>query len=490
MSIQTFDWGYIHWIYEANKDGNIPIYIGISHMKPNIIQGSHIHYGDEQIMYILQGKGKQYINGIEYEIQENAWFRIGIGSSHETVNEGEEEIIKLLISFPKNDKIGEKYRLEMPDNCLLELSDIMDKVKIKDKLNFPVTILSKNDTVIYSSNFYTEYCNKKCSINKNPLNCELMVKKNGDKSPQYSHVNSYRCENNISVFNKPIVYNNELLGYVVFGHISEYAMNIQAVETNIPKSTVAGVITIMNDIVETILDVFEIELTKIVLRNNNKDINNYIKQEEQMKKDLDILTNEMLSIKINNHFLFNTLNAIANLSIKGDKLQTYKSIIELSKLFRYSVEKGHDLVMLIEEMDHVKNYIELQKLRYNKRFSINYNISKVTLSKKIPFNILQPIVENIYIHSSPKSNKNIGIKITTELKNGFLFIEIADNGKGMEKDKLRIIKSSFTEDNENESGLIMVYKKLRRFYGDNFTMKINSVQDIGTKVLVKIPIEE
>ena len=98
--IQKLDWGVIEWIYEPEQGSSDHLKVGISVMYPKAFQPRHIHYGDEQFMYIISGHGWQKIGEEKCSIEPGKYFHISAGMDHETFNTGTEPIVKLLISLP------------------------------------------------------------------------------------------------------------------------------------------------------------------------------------------------------------------------------------------------------------------------------------------------------------------------------------------------------------------------------------------------------
>ena len=170
--IQYFDWGNIEWIYEPDtKNSTNIMHIGISTILPGKRQKEHIHYGDEQLLYVLSGQGEQLI-GKELSIKEpGSLFHIDAGSVHEAINSGEEPIKELLISIPVyynqrnplNDILssGEVHKENFEDTIVLN-----DKIKhlydeAIDILGIPLSIFDRKNEPVIISHKYPEFCIKK-----------------------------------------------------------------------------------------------------------------------------------------------------------------------------------------------------------------------------------------------------------------------------------------------------------------------------------------
>ncbi len=202
-----------------------------------------------------------------------------------------------------------------------------------------------------------------------------------------------------------------------------------------------------------------------------------------------------LQSQINPHFLYNTLESIkAMAAIKG-----VNEIIDmtkaLSRILRYGV-KGADEVKLSEELEIVKAYIQIQKVRFGDRFEVYFHMSPSTLESLIPRMILQPLVENAIFHGLEPSMKRGSLTIRSDIDEGnTLIISITDNGVGMEAHKLEETKSkllSIDIDNPlkvtSGIGIFNVNNRIRLKWGKEFGISIDSKLDIGTEVILKIPV--
>lgn len=190
------------------------------------------------------------------------------------------------------------------------------------------------------------------------------------------------------------------------------------------------------------------------------------------------LKSELAALKaqLNPHFLYNTFNTI-NASLPPEQENTRVMIAKLSDLFRYQL-KGtkKELVPLMDEIDFVKTYLELEHERFQERLTYEINISPEAKAKMIPPMILQPIVENAVKHGiAPKIE---GGKIVIDIKthNNHLIFNIIDNGIGL------------NDQNKGEGiGLANTKLRLEKLYGE--ALHIRNHQDAGVQVDFRIPIQ-
>jgi two-component system sensor histidine kinase YesM len=231
-----------------------------------------------------------------------------------------------------------------------------------------------------------------------------------------------------------------------------------------------------------------IKKIRILIDNNNKE------HEKLKKAELNIM-----QAQINPHFLYNSLDAIIWMAEGGDKEKIIDIVSALSGFFRISLSKGADIINLEREIEHCKNYLIIQKMRYGELLSYSFNIDKRILSEKIIKITLQPIVENAIYHGI-KNKKNGGsVKISAFMKNeDEIEIVVEDNGIGIKENKLleirkTLLKSDSTEDNENNIniqkgfGINNVNERIKLYFGEEYGLNIDSTWQEGTKVSIKIP---
>ncbi len=208
-------------------------------------------------------------------------------------------------------------------------------------------------------------------------------------------------------------------------------------------------------------------------------------KEEQEKKEVEL---EALHAQINPHFLYNTLTTIKWMAkIQGNN-SVSRAIVALIKLLRVSTNLGTDTITLKEELDYVENYVVIQKLKYNEGINLSHDIEPSCLEVMMPKLILQPIVENAIIYGINEDHKDINIKISAYRKDMELYIEITDDGPGIQTDIVEEILRSKTDKNKfSKVGLNNINQRIKLYYGKEYGLSIETKLGAGTKVIVKIP---
>lgn len=198
----------------------------------------------------------------------------------------------------------------------------------------------------------------------------------------------------------------------------------------------------------------------------------------------------VLQAQVKPHFLYNTLDAMGYLALSGKCDEVYEALEALGGYYRTSLSKGSEIITLGEEIDIVKNYFLLQRLRYGDIFTDTYEVDENLLHIKILKLVLQPIAENALYHGiKPKGEKG-SIKFIVVLVDNLMKISIEDNGVGMTEEELDKVVSDKIENNNLSFGLRGTIERLRIFYGISQVYEIESRKRYGTKVTITIPIEE
>ncbi|WDC84361.1 histidine kinase [Caloramator sp. mosi_1] len=176
------------------------------------------------------------------------------------------------------------------------------------------------------------------------------------------------------------------------------------------------------------------------------EMENRLKEQELQNLRMGSLLKEAelkyLQSQINPHFLFNTLNAAAQLSLIEGAEQTSDFIENIAELFRYNLKNIDDLVPLRDEIEHVINYMQILKMRFGNRIDFYTDIDEMALDTKIPRITLQPIVENAYIHGLQHLERKGEIHINVKTELDYVLIDVIDNGMGMDEDCIKGIISS------------------------------------------------
>jgi len=209
-----------------------------------------------------------------------------------------------------------------------------------------------------------------------------------------------------------------------------------------------------------------------------------IKEHEKEKRMAEL---SFLQAQINPHFLYNTLSGARFLVSMNKTKEAEEMLYRFSKVLRNILPKANEMISIKEEVHIIKDYIELQKIRYPEGFEVKFFIDDNVLEYKVPALILQPIVENAIFHSMENiSGKGIiNIKAFEDLDD--VIIEILDNGNGMSRVQINNIFEK--RETINRVGLINVHERIQLCFGKEYGIEILSEEGSGTVVVFKIPKE-
>ena len=190
-----------------------------------------------------------------------------------------------------------------------------------------------------------------------------------------------------------------------------------------------------------------------------------------------------LHSQINPHFLYNTLDTIIWMAEFEDNEKVISITKSLANYFRLSLSNGHEKIPLKDEIMHTKEYLFIQKQRYEDKLSYFFNIEDESLlSIEVPKIIIQPIVENSIYHGIKNLSGNGIITIDVYRENSTVNISVKDNGIGFEKAK------QFKKSKTGGVGFKNVDKRIKFYYGKNYGVFINKDSKTeGAEVIIKIP---
>ncbi len=186
-----------------------------------------------------------------------------------------------------------------------------------------------------------------------------------------------------------------------------------------------------------------------------------------------------LRMQLQPHFLFNTLNTIAAL-MREDVDLADRMLVRLSELLRIVLERhGGAEVSLKEELDFVERYLEIERIRFQDRLTVVYDIAPDTLEAKAPNLILQPLVENAIKHGIAPLEQGGSIKVTSERVNETLVITVSDTGPGF--------ADGWNERSAMRVGLSNTRERLKQMYGDRQLFEVIGDDADGARVRLVIP---
>ena len=197
-----------------------------------------------------------------------------------------------------------------------------------------------------------------------------------------------------------------------------------------------------------------------------------------------------LATQINPHFLYNTLEMIRVKAVKGNSKEIAHIVNQLSRLLRRSLESDIHPIPLKKELEFITMYLEIQKLRFKDKIDYKITVDLDHETYRILPLIIQPLVENAFIHGIEMKEGQGNIHVHIYQKKNRLWIEIKDNGLGFGESRLREIQellASSVEIDGESIGLMNVHQRIQIYYGKEYGITLESEINKGTIVYVELP---
>lgn len=270
--------------------------------------------------------------------------------------------------------------------------------------------------------------------------------------------------------------------------VAKGTLDIELLEA-VPNDEVGMVTNAFNQMVESLKEYIEQNKRSMELESAMKE------RELLMEAHLKDAQLKYLQAQINPHFLFNTLNAGAQLAMMEGADKTYQYVQNVADFFRYNVKKNNDVVTLREEIEMVDNYMYIINVRFSGDIHFRKNIDEELINVQVPSMILQPVVENCINHGVRGIAWENLIELSVYEENNSICISVRDNGIGISKEKIdRIMHSKLSEADlkaaANGVGLDNVIGRLRLFFEREDVIEITSAgENLGTEVAIYIPLE-
>ena len=210
--------------------------------------------------------------------------------------------------------------------------------------------------------------------------------------------------------------------------------------------------------------------------------------EEKRKSEFD-----SLQAQINPHFLYNTLDIIVWQIENEKQSEAVHTVTALARFFRLSLGKGKNIVTVRDEIDHVKNYLMIQHMRFKNKFDYEFDIAEDVLELPSLKLMLQPLVENAIYHGMEFMDGDGMIMVKAWRKEDELYLSVADNGLGMTEDKVEmILTGKSTSGNGRGSGIGVknVNERIKLYFGEAYGLTIDSEPDEGTTVIIHLPAKD
>jgi len=240
----------------------------------------------------------------------------------------------------------------------------------------------------------------------------------------------------------------------------------------------------------------EIGILTHTIKNMVDTIDNLIVKEYRLEianKDNQL---KALQAQINPHFIYNTLQSIGTLALQNNVPRIYDLTSSLGKMMRYTMNTNDSIVPLSKEIEHISAYLELQKQRFKQHLNIHLEIDEQAKRVNIPKMTLQPLVENYFKHGFDQQGGAGEMWIRVERTDRGVRIEVEDNGKGMEPERLLELgerlraRQDWAANDAGSIGLLNVLSRLQLYFHREARIDIANREPHGLIVTLWIPTDK
>ncbi len=214
------------------------------------------------------------------------------------------------------------------------------------------------------------------------------------------------------------------------------------------------------------LDILNNSFYRMVETNNR----NYdrLQRQGELEKRLARTKLRLLQSRVNPHFLFNTLNLIAGLAVEEDAEKTTEMLMKTAKYLRYALVCLDKAVRLEDEIGHAMDYMNIQKVRFEERFQVEFQAEEESKRAVVPSMILQPLCENALSYGMEPLKRTTTIRICAGVEGERLVLSVEDDGAGMEGQRLEEVRERLNKLDEYDDtrgiGVANTLQRLQSFY--------------------------
>jgi len=277
----------------------------------------------------------------------------------------------------------------------------------------------------------------------------------------YKLIPDYLITKRYFLFGLYSLYTLIISGYLIMVSIFFSLIYLSNFEYGAMNPATKNIIVITTGVYLVVIIVSAFKLLKLNLKHSEetKKLETKILETQLKLKEQEI---NYLKMQIHPHFLFNTLNTMYGFALKKAD-ETPEMILKLSNLLDYLLYQiDKPFVLLTDEINHIQDYIELEKMRFNNTLNINFKVENISEDIKIAPMLLLPFIENSFKHGALK-NSVLTIKITLSCKNKKIYFYIENTNKE-------------TNTNTKGIGLENIKKRLNLLYKNNYTLKTKNTE--------------
>lgn len=229
--------------------------------------------------------------------------------------------------------------------------------------------------------------------------------------------------------------------------------------------------------------IYEIDVLSTQFNHMTAEIEKLIKsllEQEKLKQKKEL---EILQAQINPHFLYNTLEAINWMALSKKQKEISNMVVLLGSFLRLSLNKGKNVYMVRDELNHLKCYLDIQNIRCRGKILFSSEIDETALDYRMIKLLLQPLVENSILHGFDFRGGAGQIWLKVYMEDEYIYFSVTDDGCGMSDE---LIHSIYDMKSDVGHGLKNVMKRISLYYGEDCGLTIQSKEQVGTTIEIKI----
>ena len=322
----------------------------------------------------------------------------------------------------------------------------------------------------------------------------------------------YYCHTGLVDFAAPIMFEGQFMGALLAGQVrvkgnppvwlknqgvrsEEWKLDPEMVHLqteckSISVRKIQAAAELMFVITNYIVEQSVLSLSQEKLNEKNIKLIEEMEARMELEKALQDAELKALENQVNPHFLFNVLSSINSLALIEDAPKTSEMVYALSEMLRYTLKRNMDqTVMLKDELDYTEKYLKIQNIRLSDGIKVEWDVDDALMDTRVPFMSIQPLVGNAVNHGIfPKEEGGV-IRIRAHDYKNRVEIAVIDDGVGMTKSRLKEIQQMKRQSGQTTDsiGIWNTYKRLQYLFGSQADLMVNSTQNKGTTIVMKIP---
>lgn len=384
------------------------------------------------------------------------------------------------------------------------LQEIQDK--FSETTGIAAVVVDADGKPVTKPSKFTDFCSYVRSFPAGLSRCMACDDSGGRKAMEQQRPFVYHCHGGLTDFAAPIIVQEQYVGALLAGQVVLAGSDFDARQAMFTRLAAAGmqpgildglfdrVEVIPENRVKAAADLLYIMANYIVEMGVTNIVQTRLMAELKAKAELENLLRaaemKALQSQINPHFLFNTLNTIARLSLLEGAQQTQEVVHALADLLRTNLRDVAGLRTVEEEIKSIDDYLIIQGVRFGDRIQALIDIEPALLRMPVPALSLQPLVENAIIHGLEPKKEGGCIRITGYIESNRAAIVISDTGVGIAPERISAILNGEKRGRKSRStglGVLNVHKRIQHHFGEQFGLSIESKVGEGTEVVIRLP---